>query len=325
VRRAGVTLPGLPDLQLQDWADLGTVAAAVVSTALVFLALRQLGALRRQIEQGQGALEASQRSADAARQSADAAELTIRESMRARADQEAPRVVVLMEAPEWPPFIDSSRNSMPYANEARLLERLGQATLVGDEPIGDTFVFDEQASWFMWFRTRGVLINEGRGTARVQVDGESRFIKSSSGLYLAGTVELPIPPRVGAVANREYLLRSGEAAVFEWAYGHKLADWADAYTNPTPPNPHGAGFVTITSFDYFEHGVIDFVFAEFSGRPIEPVPGRLGNWRLVQDPEVSMGLTVYPSHRVYRLEGHNLPDPDWLATYSAWNERHRSG
>lgn len=316
-------LPDVPDLRLQDWADLGTVAAAVVSAALVFLALRQLGALRRQVQQGQGALEASQRSADAARQSADAAELTVRESMRARVDQEAPRVIVLMDAPEWPPFIDHSRSTMPYANEPRLLERLGQASVVGDEPVGDTFIFDEQASWFMWLRTRGVLINEGRGTARVRVDGEARFVKSASDLYRAGTVEVRIPPRVGAAANREYLLRPGEAAVFEWAYGHPLEDWADAYTNPTPPNPHGAGFVSITSADYFEHGVIDFVFAEFAGRPIEPVPGRQGHWRLVRDSEVNMGLTVYPSHRVYRTEGHNLPEPDWLETYSAWNEQHR--
>lgn len=299
-------------VDLQDWADLGTVAAAGVNIALVFLALRQLGALRRQVEHEEQAVVA-------AKQSADAAESTVRESTRARVDQEAPRVIALMEAPEWPPFVDMSRSRMPYGNEPRLLERLGQASVAGDDP----FVFDEQESWFMWFRARGVLFNEGRGTARVRVDGESRFVSGTTDLYKRGLDKIEVPPRVGTPSNCEYLLQPGGAALFEWAYGHTLAEWADAQRNPTPTNPHGAGFVQITSSDHFEQGVVDFIFVELEARPIEPVPNRQGHWRLCQDNVVAVGVTVYPSIRVYRSEGGMVPEEPWRERYAAWNEENR--
>ena len=78
---------------LQNLADGGTFVAAIATLALVYFSLRNLRALRRQVEIGQDA-------ATAARESANSAEDAVRESARMRADEQAPRVLALMEAPQ---------------------------------------------------------------------------------------------------------------------------------------------------------------------------------------------------------------------------------
>lgn len=296
---------------LQNIADLGTFLAALATLALVYFALRNLRELSKQVKAGKDAAAATQASAKAAADS-------VRESARMRADEQAPRVLALMEAPEWPPFVDRSRTSMPGGGEPSLLETLGQSAVAGSEP----YIFDEQRSWFLWFRTRGVLLNEGRGTARVRLDGDARFIAGSS--ELVNDREIKMPPRVGAPNRKEYLLRPGDVALFEWAYGHPLSDWADAYEHSHPPNPKGACFLSIVVFDWLSNGTTDHIFVVLAARPIESIPGRQGQWHLTNSVDDNVGLTVYPSVRTYQAESEVPPQPPWLETYAEWEKQHQS-
>jgi hypothetical protein len=163
---------------------------------------------------------------------------------------------------------------------------------------------------------RGVLTNEGAGTARVRLDGEAQFVEGKTTL-LPDHGDIAVPPAVGTKNRQEYLLRPGESAVFEWGYGHTLGEWADAQAHPNPPNSNGACFLTIAVFDSFEHGVIDHIFIEMAGRPLVPVPGALGQWKILeQSEEAELGITVYPIHRTYRAEGWTGVTPPWEEVYN---------
>jgi hypothetical protein len=192
---------------IQTLADLGTFLAALATVVVVVLTLKTLKALHEQVKIGQDA-------ATAARESADAAEDAVREAAKTRIDDQAPRVVVLMETPEWPPFIDRSRSSAPGGGQPTLLDTLGQSEVANST---EPYYFNAQRSWFLWFRTRGVLINEGNGTARVSLGGTARFIEGKSDLL---GHEVPIPPRIGTEPFPEYILHPGDQAFFEWGDGH---------------------------------------------------------------------------------------------------------
>jgi hypothetical protein len=303
-------------------AAVGTFLSAVAALLLVLLTRRQLRSLEAQVKHSGDQVEAAQCALAAAERSAEAAQHAVREAARQRADDAAPRVIVLMEEPECPPFVDRHRSRMPGADELRLLHprSLGQSKVATD---AQPFTFDRDRSHFMWFRGRGVLINEGQGTARVRLPGESRFLQGSS--PLTHDQELQPPPQLGPAQDGQYLLRPGETALFEWGYGHTLGEWADAWENPMPPNPHGACFLNLAAADSFEHGVIDQMYVVVSARPIEPVPGALGQWRLIEDVDRTIGMTIYPIQRTYREEGRGLPPPPWQETYAAWNEQQQTG
>ncbi|MBQ1012912.1 hypothetical protein KBX53_18515 [Micromonospora sp. M51] len=328
----------LQKLSLVEWVQVvsavGAVAAAVAGFAAAWagtraaraandsakIAAQQLPEMQRQVEVGIAQAKAAERQVDLAQEAAKGAGAAVREASRARADERAPRVVALMEAPQWPPRVDSARTGMPYANELRLLDHrsIGQSSVASSSR---PYVFHGQRNWFMWFRTRGVLINEGSATARVRLDGEAEFIEGTT--PLAGEATISRPPQVGTPDRQEYLLRPGESALFEWASGHTLGEWAEAYENPNPPNPHGACFFTITVFDSFEHGVIDHIHAVMAGRPLVPVDGALGQWRITPDlEEAALGITVYPIRRMYQSEGWVDRPLPWEETYGEWRSQH---
>jgi hypothetical protein len=300
---------------LQNLSNIGTFIASVATIGLVIFALIQLSLLRRQVNLAEGQTEAAKKTVATAHESVETARKAVTESARARIDDWAPRIVALMENPQWPPLVDITRSGMPRADELRLWHHRSVMQSSEASPT-EPFTFDRDEQWFMWFRVRGVLVNEGAGTARVRLDGEAHFIEESSTL-LPAKGAIGIPPSVGTPDRNEYLLRPGEAAIFEWAYGHTLREWADAYENPNPPNPNGAGFLTITVFDYFEHGVVDYIFIETGARPIVPVPSAAGQWTVPgQESDVDQGLTVYRIQRTYASEPRREVVPPWstLAT-----------
>ncbi len=71
-----------------------------------------------------------------------------------------------------------------------------------------------------------------------------------------------------------------------------------------------------------QNGVVDHLFIEFSARPIAPVSGRQGQWKLVDEPAQHMDLTFYPARRTYWSESDISPAPPWLETYAEWNRLH---
>lgn len=272
---------------LQQWSYVAPIVSAITAVVFVAFGVYQLAKLRKQVILSASAVTAAEDAADAAKAAA-------LETARTRIDEQAPRVTALSELPQWPPRVSRSWERMPYANQTRLLD-----LLQSQEAGGEEFIFPETERMFMLFVTRGVLINEGRGTARVRLDGEGRFIEGESPL-IPGR-KIPCPPDVGAYRgpeylSREHLLRPGEVALFEWAYGHPLKEWAEKHDQGKPPECS----CTIVVFDSTEYGVLDHIKIELGARPLKPVQARHGHWRLTA--ESNAYVTVWPTQRDYRSE-----------------------
>ncbi len=311
------------------WANVGVAVGTAALAAVTFWLARQsrtsIEEARKQTEINRRAVKAAEEGTRAALESAGAARDAVVESARARSDARAPSVVALLEPVRWPPWWDTSRPGMPYGDDLRLLDPLSiqrSAELAGSEE----FMFEQDAETFLWFRMRGLLVNEGRTSARVRLDGEARFLEEHSpfqfvvggdGAHRLPTEILRLPAQVGTYTPEsglfaEYVLRPNEEAVFEWAAGHTLREWADAYNDPTPsgrPNLNGRLFFSVTVFDYSASGVTDWIFVEAAGRPIEPVPGRGASWR--PSSSGSMAHVAYPNVRHYQEDKLPPPTPPW--------------
>jgi hypothetical protein len=299
-------------LTLAGWIQIvsaiGAVAAAIAAAsaarsgrAAARTAAKQLPELQKQVEINAAQAKAADEQVGLAQEMLKAATAAVQEAARARTDERAPHVVALLEAPQWPPLIDATRDRMPYGNELRLLDHRSVAQAEAASPAR-LFARNGERKGLMWFQTRGVLINEGSTTARVRLDdqAEAQFVEATA-------------------ARRERLLRPGEVAVFEWGAGHTIADWAEAREKPDPPNPLGACFLTITVFDSFEHGIFDHIHVVMSGRPIVSVDDSFDEVRLVsRESEAEMGITVFPTRRTYRSDGPRRDPLPWDGTYAAW-------
>lgn len=287
----------MPRMGLEEWAQLGTTLAAFGTLGLVGVAFYQMQGLRDQIQIARDALVTSERSAEAATHSADAAEQAVREATRTRADEQAPRVIALLEPPRWPPYVDRLRTHIPNANESGMFE---PATIDRwGEPGGVTeFAFPEQRDWLVWFLICGVLINEGRGTARVLLDGETRYVQRETPFTQGRTVAVPPFTDVRShMGRRQILLRPGDMAVFEWATGHAAGEWADKYDHA-----HSVPCrLVVNVLDSTEHAIHDVINIDLGARPLEPMPNRDGQWRIRSEP--NMGITIRPTERRYRGEG----------------------
>lgn len=273
---------------MTDWTAVGSVAtaaSAVASTGVLAVAVYQLRLLRRQVGDNAQGVEAAHRSADAA------VKATV-ESSKARADANAPRFVVRVDQPSWPPLLDRIRSGMPYANELRLLAPLSlhQGALT---ETGTSFLFDRDRSAFLWFQMSGVVENEGAGSAFVRLDGEAHFNGHGHG--------------------DQVLIRPGQSLTFTWGTGLSLADWAEQHQQYRP----GRTGLVATAMDFQEHGVIDHVYVELGGRALEPEPGVTGGWRVTNAEHLN--VVVYPSRRTYRWE---WPDKRQL---SPWEEQESAG
>jgi hypothetical protein len=307
-------------LTLAGWIQIvsaiGAVAAAVAAASAARsgrsaarTAAKQLPELQKQVEINAAQAKAGDEQAVLAQEMLQAAAAAVREAACARTDERAPLVIALLEAPQWPPLVDATRDRMPRGNELRLLDHRSVAQAEAASPAR-VFARNGQRNGLMWFQTRGVLINEGTTTARVRLDdeAEAQFVGESS-------------------AKRERLLRPGEVARFEWGAGHTIADWADARERPDPPNPLGACFLTITAFDSFEQGIFDHIHVVMSGRPIVSVDDSFDEVRLAsRESEAEMGITVFPTRRTYRSDGRRRDPLPWDGTYAAWwREQGRRG
>ncbi|GAA2603137.1 hypothetical protein GCM10010399_37510 [Dactylosporangium fulvum] len=318
---------GTHRLTLAEWIQIvsagGAVAAAVAGAAAARSARRaartaaqQLPEFQKQVEVSAAQSRAADEQVALAQEALKAATTAVREAARARTDERAPLVVALLEAPQWPPLVDTTRNRMPYGNEARLLDHRSVSQAEPASPAR-SFLRGGERNQFMWFRTRGVLVNEGTTTARVRLDNEAQFVEGDSPLVRNSSIV--VPPAVGMPTKREHLLRPGEMALFEWGAGHTIAEWADACENPEPPNPRGACFFTITVFDPFEHGTFDHIHVVMAGRPIIPVDGSFDEVGLAtEESEAAMGVTIFPTRRTYRSDGPRKEPLPWEETYAAW-------
>jgi hypothetical protein len=139
---AAAVVAYIPLREREDALALSMAAgAAAAYTVLTYLLARratdQAATLAQQLDVQRLALDEQRKSLDEARRqfetqmeltikSADAASAAVVEASRTRADEQAPRVIALLEAPNWPPNVDKSRSSMPQAKELRLLDPMSK-------------------------------------------------------------------------------------------------------------------------------------------------------------------------------------------------------
>jgi len=255
-----------------DWGDLATIAAVFVNGAFLYFLIKQ-------VRQGQA-------SATAAKRSADAAQEAVKEALYARIDQQAPRVIAILDTPTIGGV--QSENELAWRTDY-------QAVLPRDQ--------DKR----MYVGVTGTLINEGKGTARVHLNGYADWIiDEDDEPLLMG----PLPAK-----QSEHILRPGEQVRFHWADSHTIEEWADSFANPSPPNPHGACFMEIIVHDYFEEGVIDHIFLEMSGRPLVPVDGDSSHWKVADKPEFA--AISYPVKRAHLREDNRKIVPSWNKVYKS--------
>jgi hypothetical protein len=277
---------------LKDWNDWGN-AAQVGGVLLNFFVLC---ALLFQVRQGQKATAAAEKSVKAARHA-------VLETSRARIDERAPRVIALLEKTSWPPTIEVVNDGEHRVHPSYS----GGLMLPANE------------DWYLAVDVKGVLVNEGNSTARVVLqeidpDGYAYFMLGKSDLL--GDKTIPSPAKINSLNDKECFLRPGDMALFLFGGVRKLSEWAIAHEKADYPSA-GSCRLTIGVRDTFG-GTIDHIFVEQQGRPIEPVPGVSGHWRIAG--EDSVGTTVYPVHRTYIAEGWKTPPLPWAKADEAWSE-----
>ncbi|NYH50680.1 hypothetical protein HNR06_000269 [Nocardiopsis arvandica] len=275
-------------MELSEIADLGTALAAIANLGLVGFAGYQIYGLREQIRVSKEAVETAQAATKAAEQS-------VEEARRARVDEQAPRVITILEDPEWPPYFDRNRSGMPGADGPRLLSNESRRSSTVLDHTHE-FYFPQDRSTFLWFITRGILINEGRTTARVRIEGEGQFIDGESPLY--SDLHIEVPPIAGSTTSPsglhgQRLLQPGKVALFEWAIGMPLKHWTE--NNYSGPAPRKSSNIRI--FDSMEYGTDDTTTITLTGRPIRPIKGRESAWQMNRYKDIQ--AVAMPTQRTY--------------------------
>jgi hypothetical protein len=294
---------------VQVVAALGTLLAALVgwlaaraARAAADVAKKQLPELRAQAEAANRQAEAAQKQIELASQAAADAAAAAREAIRTRADQRAPQVVVAVLEPEWPPYVDRMRQSMPLKNELRLLDSESLERSARD--ITD-FYLSEHGDWLMWFRGAAYVINEGQTSARVRISGEVAWMESkvlpnsgrSRSEEFAGLPVLYATP-VGNKERGEYLVPPNTVCKFFWGIGCTVREWAKKHDAPLAA---GGSFLTDV-FSFVDNGTLDRIGTEFMARPLKPGKGGDEHWVLVDNQTENVGITTYPAKREYIAE-----------------------
>ncbi|WP_186372654.1 hypothetical protein [Brevibacterium casei] len=261
-------------------------------------------------------LAVAKRQARSGEISAAAALDVIKESARARIDQIAPRVVAFYERPEGP-LVDTQRSGMPNANDLRLFD--SESFERSSSIIREDFAFPQDTSTFIWFHGKGLLVNEGSSSALVRVYGEAEFIE---GVNPLDGSHLTLPYFVGDGVATEAILPPGGAALFRWASGHTVKEWADARDNPAPPRPGGAIWLTIAVFDTQHASVIDTLESVFQPTPIYQDSNREGVY-VLNELDSNDAVYVQPTTRGYVIEGAATDDRrNERAYYREFEEGH---
>lgn len=300
-------------LETGDWVNAmtgaGTLVLAAVAVFQGTVASRQIKLGKRQAKTAEEQAETAKDQANIARDQAKSAEASAhaaievqRETLRARADQYAPRVTVEYATPTGP-YFDTQRSKMPYANELRLLD--GVSVARSELARGRHFIFTRDEDLFIWFRGRALIKNEGGLSAHVRLPSESRFVDNGR----SESEDLESGPPMGGEpgVQCEAIVPPGGRAGFEWAAGKPLKEWVNAYENRSGNVPESSIWLWITVFDPREVGIIDTLLAHFVPEPLQPVDGLEGQWE-VREHERSPHIHSFPIRRNYRHEGGSTED-----------------
>jgi hypothetical protein len=215
------------------------------------------------------------------------------EAERRRLDAEGPRLIVRVNAPEWPP-------------------RVG-AQFLGSEPAqlpqGDIFRLPKDGPRQLTMRADGFIRNEGNRTVRVSVHG-MRVERAASGdgypkmeWTEPGNHDLDIGPD-----NVEQFRFDDVRPATEWISNTEAAERGEA--------DRTTAIGVVVAIDGNDNGIIDTWEVELAGRPFERIEGEQGGWRFHRDLLTGSGpmvAQVRPRVRRYyrsKLRNQSLPELD---------------
>lgn len=295
-----------------DWfvliGSIGTIVLAVTAWAQG----RRIASQDKKIDQQNDRLErqlaTSEKQAAIAQMQADATTTSIEQTKQTHIDQGAPDVFVTLESPEGPQ-IDPERSHMPGANELRLLDPLSFSKSYCRSDW--EFHLESTEKYFLWYHGRGLVTNEGRTTARVRISPEARYISGYSPVDPSKMLQVPHIEDDGP--NPVAILAPGGQALFEWAAGHTLGEWARAHQDQQARDPGGSIWLWVVTFDVRELGVIDTQMVHIKPEPIHPIANKSGHWKLSPTPPSPIALL--PKRRNYRHEGWDHEDTTQMTEY----------
>ncbi len=230
-------------------SEADTVLVAAIGTALI-VAWQSLETAR--------AASAAEEGLRGAADSLRVSQVLAIEAERRRLDADAPRLLVRINEPEWPP-------------------RVGRQ-FVGSEPaqlpMGEVFRLPKDATRHLTLRADGFIRNEGERTVRVTMHGmrvEDPAVAAGPGWEVRWTEP----------GDHDLDIAPGQHERFRFEDDHMTSEWI-ANSEAAERNEHQptAGIGAVIATDDLDNGVIDTWEIELSGRPFDRVADEQGSWRL---------------------------------------------
>lgn len=248
---------------VDGFVALGTLALAAATFSLV----------RQTKQEAEATKEAVQASKDAV----EATRVAGLENVRARIDARAPRIVVSLSEPRWPPsFKDSS------GVEGRHVQIEPDQQFPSSQDVGRPLLL----------LTRGRVRNDGTSTAIVTFDHGTE-VEEDPGWIGIRPAPRGFPP--------QYLIAPGGDVRFYFLDGRPVHEWMETYNTfkeKGGPNPEKSTlWLRIGVTDQLDAGIIDRMMVEVQGYPIEPVPQNREHWQLASENRPVASVT--PAERIY--------------------------
>jgi hypothetical protein len=274
------------------------LSAEYISLAISLIALFAAGLQTRHAKRSARAAEAQALAAheqvEAAKQalatnlqeqrSTEAVELSALADAHAKIDAASPRLILGIEKLDWPPIV------FPYVrrDDAYLPTPIDYPkSVTGEEAKEFDYFMNRWDELYFW--VRGVIINDAERSTLIAPRG-MELIEGKSAL-LPGHFKVPpcMDPRW-----RKYLLRSGEAALFEWRAGYMLQQWVNLYHEARNANPPSA---TLLAHLSGEEENISTLRLELQAQMVYPISDDEDTWKLPENgnPEI----IVHSPSRIY--------------------------
>jgi hypothetical protein len=260
-----------------DWAvAAGTLGLAAATVFLGLVAVRQL------------------------RQTRDA----VHEAYRARVDDLAPKVTLLILRPFHPPYSASEYgNPQPW-------------------PPTKTFTMPRDADTRILVRTQGYLMNEGDTTAVVEAGGAvafpppKRYLETPTGRGSkvlnehddpAENVEgFPELSTMTYLKGSRWALQPGQVVALRATTDRPLREWVEGWHRRGTDRPMKLRF-EVRVMDQYEDGIEDHHVVEVEAYPVVPVRGNEAGWQVPSSAVGDDGFDradALPVRRRYRREAH---------------------
>ena len=237
----------------EKWTFVATTAGVLVNVLFLF-------ALLRQIKSGDRAVHMAQRAAEEAR--------------KARVDQSAPRVTVLMDKPMAISLLNPNLDTDDQNQAFRRPDTLTQCSSIG---------------------CMGRIKNEGDSTVRLLLNGPACFIEEGVDEDNMG---IPFPRESNN--SEEIMLEPGKVVRFSWFDLIPVQKLIDAAITPEDQNPGASSFLDIVASRPSADGIYDQVSLRLSSVLVERDPSSESLWRYRTQHEVNLSDNKF--RRVYSFE-----------------------